>query len=229
MKLIFDIGYNVGRFTSACFQKYPDVKVIGVEANPSLCTGKANNNNLILLNNLVSDVNDIEIDFYIEPKQLGISTASLDFINNSRFTVGSKNLSPKSAHWNAPIKVKSITIDDMIRRYGTPDLIKIDVEGYEYEVIRGLTKKANDICFEWHEENYQSLVDIVNYLMSINYNQFGAIGWFDEGDIFEKLTFSSKGDSYLEYPKNFYSWNELEMSKAIKPNRRVNYGMFFTK
>lgn len=228
MKLIFDIGYCHGKFTAACFNKYPEVKVIAVEANPSLCN-KLSTDKFILLNNLVSDTNNEEIDFYVEPRQSGISTASINFIKNSRFTKGSKNVSPNSAHWNAPIKIKSITIDEMIKKYGVPDLIKIDVEGYEYNVIRGVTNKAKDICFEWHEEDYQSLIDIVNYLKNINYNQFGVIGWFDEGDIFEKATFTSRGDTHLLYPKEFYSWEELEMFKLINQNRRINYGMFFVK
>ena len=55
------------------------------------------------------------------------------------------------------------------------------------------------------------------------------IGWFDEGDVFEKATFSDKGDPYLEYPKNFYALEDLELHKLINPERRVNYGMFFAK
>ena len=61
------------------------------------------------------------------------------------------------------------------------------------------------------------------------YEQFGVIGWFDEGDVFEKATFSDKGDPYLEYPKNFYTLEDLELDKLINPERRVNYGMFFAK
>jgi hypothetical protein len=56
-----------------------------------------------------------------------------------------------------------------------------------------------------------------------------VIGWFDEGDVFEKATFSDKGDPYLEYPKNFYALEDLELHKLINPERRVNYGMFFAK
>jgi len=66
-------------------------------------------------------------------------------------------------------------------------------------------------------------------LESLGYDQFGVIGWFDEGDAFPKATFSDKGDPYLEYPKNFYKRSELELDKLINPERRVNYGMFFAK
>jgi hypothetical protein len=170
-----------------------------------------------------------EIDFYVSPYATGVSTASTEFMQNSRFTKGSKNVPKNSIKWNEPIKIQSITIDSMLERYGIPDLIKIDVEGYEYNVLSGLTQKVNDICFEWHEEESEQLYKILEHLKNIGYTEFGVIGYFDEGDIFEKATFSDKGDPYLEYPKNFYTLENLELNKLINPERRVNYGMFFAK
>ena len=233
MNLIFDIGFNVGEFTQTCFNKYKECSVIAVEANPNLCNAVSQhfftNYNFSLLNNLVSNNEGEEIDFYISHNATGVSTASTEFMENSRFTKGSKHLGENSINWAAPIKVQSITIDSMIERYGMPDLIKIDVEGYEHTVLSGLTQKANDICFEWHEEERDNLYKILEHLQSLGYEQFGVIGWFDEGDVFEKATFSDKGDPYLEYPKNFYTLEDLELDKLINPERRVNYGMFFAK
>jgi FkbM family methyltransferase len=233
MNLIFDIGFNVGEFTQTCFNKYPNCNVIAVDANPNLVNAASphffTNYNFSLLNNLVSDKEGEEIDFYISHKATGVSTASTEFMKNSRFTKGSKHLGENSIEWSAPIKVQSTTIDAMIERYGVPDLLKIDVEGYELNVLKGLTQKVNDICFEWHEEEKDNLYKILEHLQSLGYNQFGVIGWFDEGDVFPKATFSDKGDPYLEYPKNFYTLENLELDKLINPERRVNYGMFFVK
>jgi FkbM family methyltransferase len=233
MNLIFDIGFNVGEFTQTCFNKYKDCSVIAVEANPNLCNSVSQhfftNYNFSLLNNLVSNKEGEEINFYISHNATGVSTASTEFMENSRFTKGSKHLGENSINWAAPIKVESTTVDSMIERYGMPDLIKIDVEGYELNVLSGLTQKANDICFEWHEEEKDNLYKILEHLQSLGYDQFGVIGWFDEGDVFEKATFSDKGDPYLEYPKNFYTLEDLELHKLINPERRVNYGMFFAK
>lgn len=233
MKLIFDIGFNVGDFTRVCFAKHSDVNVVAVEANPDLVNKMPNDlffkENLILINNLVADKDGIDTDFYISPVATGISTASENFMKNSRFGKGSKYITEILNYWRPPIKIKSITIDSLIKEYGLPDLIKIDVEGYELNVIHGLTQKAKDICFEWHEEAAEDLYQIISYLEKLGYNQFGVIGYFEEGDIFSKATFSDKGDPYLEYPKNFYKIEELELEKLINSERRINYGMFFAK
>ena len=161
MNLIFDIGYNKGEFADVCFRAHPQCRVVGVEANVSLTYGKSNTQNFILLNALVSSGANTHEDFYIEPNQSGISTASLHFMQNSRFTKGSKNLRPNSANWAVKTRVPTTTLDAMVSAYGPPDLIKIDVEGYEYEVIQGLSSKQKMICFEWHEEEYENLLKIV--------------------------------------------------------------------
>ncbi len=229
MKLIFDIGYNKGEFAQECFRLYPDCKVVGVEANLSLIYNNQSTESMVLLHALASSGENQYEDFYIEPNQSGISTASTMFMKNSRFTKGSKNLNPNSARWSLKTKVKTLTIDDMVKTYGIPDLIKIDVEGYEYEVLRGLTQKQNKICFEWHEEEYDTLLKIIEHLQNLGYNEFGIIGYFDEGDVFDNVTYSDKGDPYLQEPEEYCSWKDIDVQRLVNPERRVNYGMVFAK
>ena len=44
--------------------------------------------------------------------------------------------------------VDAVTLDDMIKKYGVPNLIKIDVEGAEYKVLKGLSHPIDVIIFE---------------------------------------------------------------------------------
>ena len=231
MNLIFDIGYNKGEFTKVCFQMYPACKVVGVEANTSLIYNTPQTPQLTLINKLASNAGGEKKNFYIDSEQDGISTACIEFIQNSRFTKGSKNLEPESGQWDTKTSVSTITLDEMVEEFGSPDLIKVDVEGYEYEVLSGLTQKHGKICWEWHEEQFDTLLKTIEYLLKVGYTEFGMIGYFDEGDVFEKFTYSSVGDPYLLEPGSYYQWEELkkEFEKMIKPDRRVDYGMMWCK
>jgi FkbM family methyltransferase len=208
MKLVFDIGANRGLFTDKCLSLFENVDLIMVEANPTLHNYLINKyrtkENIKVLNNLVSEKDNEDIDFFISNADT-ISTASLDWIQKSRFT--------NDYNWNNKVKVKSISIDNMISNFGVPDLIKIDVEGYELEVLKGLTKKVSKICFEWAEEEYDKINKTCEHLQSIGYEQFGFI---------EK-------DDYLVEPEIYSKWSECSIHNIIIPERKEKWGMIWVK
>jgi FkbM family methyltransferase len=51
--------------------------------------------------------------------------------------------------WNEKRTIKMTTLDRLIEEFGTPRFIKIDVEGYELEVLKGLTQPVEMISFEY--------------------------------------------------------------------------------
>ncbi len=46
------------------------------------------------------------------------------------------------------VAVASVTLDGLIARYGVPSYVKIDVEGHENSVLKGLTRKVPLLSFE---------------------------------------------------------------------------------
>lgn len=54
-----------------------------------------------------------------------------------------------STEWGESVTVPMTTLDELIAAHGIPDFCKIDVEGYEREVLRGLTRPLPLISFEF--------------------------------------------------------------------------------
>lgn len=52
--------------------------------------------------------------------------------------------------------VKVVTLDSLIARFGTPHYIKVDVEGFELEVMRGLSKPVPYISFELNLPDFRA-------------------------------------------------------------------------
>lgn len=201
--LIFDIGLHRSGFTKA----YLDLadKIIGVEANPHLFAEAErewqNSDKVIILNRVVSDAGGT-IPFYISNTDT-LSTSSLDWINNSRFSGQHK--------WSSPIEVPSITLDELIKIYGVPDLIKLDIEGSEREAVLGLSQKVPELCFEWVEEDRDKIFQTVAHLQSVGFTEFGWIEY----------------DNYLQRPEKFSSWEELGLKELLDENRKTFWGMIF--
>ncbi|NBD17585.1 MAG: FkbM family methyltransferase [Cyanobacteria bacterium] len=69
------------------------------------------------------------------------------------------------------ISVDITTLDLLISQYGHPKFCKIDVEGFELSVLKGLTSSINVLCFEYHldrgESEIQKTIACLYYLSEL--------------------------------------------------------------
>ena len=56
------------------------------------------------------------------------------------------------------------TLDWLIERYGAPAFVKIDVEGFESEVIKGLTRPVKALSIEFTPEFISSTLECLEHL-----------------------------------------------------------------
>jgi FkbM family methyltransferase len=143
--LVFDVGSHVGDRVAA-FRRL-GARVIAVEPQPALAR------TLRLLYGGDSAVTVVESAVGRGPGTVAlklnldnptVSTASDAFIAASHGVPGWEG-----QQWNRTIEVPVTTLDALIARFGAPRFIKIDVEGYEAEVLAGLAAPAPALSFEF--------------------------------------------------------------------------------
>lgn len=155
--LCFDIGANRGDFTIAALAKGYDV--VAIEPAPKvfgqLVGNFIYNPRVVPLKYAVSGSDYKRIEFY-EAEEDGLSTINEDWLTDESLPYAGKPY--------RTIAATTITIDELARIYGTPDLIKIDVEGAEWQVFKGLSSKMGTIAFEWTWATWTEHLEQLKYL-----------------------------------------------------------------
>ncbi|WP_433556569.1 FkbM family methyltransferase [Pseudonocardia xinjiangensis] len=83
--------------------------------------------------------------------QLGLSTATPTVSSMSRDWIESVTTDSSFARvrWDRAVEVEVATLDDLIATHGEPAFCKIDVEGFEVDVLSGLTRPLRGLSFEY--------------------------------------------------------------------------------
>jgi FkbM family methyltransferase len=74
--------------------------------------------------------------------------------------------------WGDRQQVLVTTMDAVIEAYGRPVFVKIDVEGYEYPVIRGLSAPVAALSFEFASEHLDAACRCIDHLAGLASTSF---------------------------------------------------------
>ena len=123
----------------------------------------------------------------------------------------------QSVHFDADKKLLAFVeekVDKLIEEYGMPELIKIDVEGGEYECVSSLTCKNKLICFEWSSETNDITLKCLDHLFKLGYKQYHK----------------QDGDDYLFRPMNtdFYDISSVK-NKLSNTTPKKDWGMIWCR
>ncbi len=75
-------------------------------------------------------------------------------------------------HWDQKIVVPVTTLDSLIQDYGMPVFCKIDVEGFEYQVLKGLSRPIPALSFEYHSDFIDPVRSCVDHLTTLGTYEF---------------------------------------------------------
>lgn len=160
--LVFDVGANVGS-RSKLFLNL-GTKVVAFEPQPELCEHLTQHLRLHKNFTLIPaglGANPSIVELKISDAHV-LSSMSKRWIES---TTQSGRFS--SYNWNKSIDVKVDTLDNMFTKFGVPKFVKIDVEGYEFEVLQGLTQPIKYLSFEFTAEDFNATLNCTNYLAEL--------------------------------------------------------------
>jgi len=165
-QLCFDVGANIGERTDVFLQL--GAKVICIEPQPDCVE-------------ILHAKYDQNLNVEILPVGLasipGVMTLSICSTANTISTFSEKWKTGRFEEysWDSRHDVEMLTLDELIGRYGTPKFCKIDVEGFELEVIKGLSSPIDFISFEFTSEFFGDAKKCIQYLQSIGNVEFNFV------------------------------------------------------
>jgi FkbM family methyltransferase len=168
--LVFDIGAHVGNHSRALAGL--GARVMAIEPQPGfarwlrwLFRGEAR---VAVLETAIG-ARAGSASLYPSLRTPTVATLSPDWIASVR---GARSFA--RVRWQAPLVVPVTTLDALIEQHGMPRFCKLDVEGYEAEILRGLSRPIALLSFEYVPAAIEIACEAVGRLAALGHYRFNA-------------------------------------------------------
>ena len=143
--LCFDIGAHVGNRLGPWTTL--GARVVAVEPQPQLMSYLkrqfGRNPNITLIESAIGEKPGTA-NMYVSTRNPTVTSLSPAWIRQVK-----QDPSFSQVNWDRELVVHVTTLDALIKQFGLPTLCKIDVEGYELQVLKGLTHPVPALSFEF--------------------------------------------------------------------------------
>ena len=158
--LCFDVGANIGNRTVIFLELGARVVAIEPQKKCYETLIKRFGNKIELVKKGLGEKESVEKLYVSELSAISsFSKQHINVMKEDRF---------KGTNWNSSVDIEMTTLDTLLEKYGTPVFCKIDVEGYEYDVLKGLSKPLKALSLEYIvPENLQVLTNCIHHLSNL--------------------------------------------------------------
>lgn len=136
-ELVFDIGANIGEFTTSFLAL--GCRVVAVEPQPQIARRIDPRATVVVA---ACGAQAGTATFY--------EVGNANMVSTMREDIAARLPSANAAWTSRARPVEVVTLDGLIAEYGEPAFAKIDVEGFEVEVLRGLSTPLRAMSLELH-------------------------------------------------------------------------------
>jgi len=187
--LVFDVGCNVGCRTKLFLNL--GARVVAFEPQPELCEHLHSH----LKRNKMFTLEKSAIGTEKGYAEMRISEAHVLSSMSSRWIEATKKSGRfQQYEWNKSIQVEVTTFDKAIHKHGLPQFVKIDVEGFELDVMKGLSHQVPYLSFEFTAEDICNTYNCIKHLSNLGKYEFRI----------------SKAESFIMEPNDWVDNKEIK-------------------
>ena len=168
LKIDEKLAYDIGAFdgdTTGMISSLGYEKIVCFEPDPEAFERMKRqiSGNVIFLNLAVSDVSGKKVKMITVPGHPYLSSLESTWFSTSRHPMDNF----------IEIEVETISLNDYIEESGAiPAYIKVDAEGHELSIFKGLNYKPTKLSFEWVSEFYEKNESCLKLLCDIGFDKF---------------------------------------------------------
>ena len=168
--LCFDVGANLGNRTSVFLSL--GARVVAVEPHPvcvdHLRRAFGNTSRVTVVDRAVGAEEGMA-ELHVPKVAHPVASMNSQWIETMEKAERFPGVS-----WEKTVQVPVTTLDRLIEEHGRPRFCKVDVEGFEEEVFKGLSEPVACVSYEYNEEFLQPAIEATRRLATLGHAWFNV-------------------------------------------------------